>query len=476
MLAVAEPEQCFGIFADPASRRNTVTMAIVDEVIDLTMPFYEGMPTDDVGPKIWERLGYSYSRQLYQNTQSRAGRVFLTTDHTGTHIDGPLRFDPEGAPMEQIPIERFLLSARLLDLRFVGRAGLIGEVELKKAGAEQLEPGEAAVLWTGHDLYIKDPDYFWNRPQVTTEGATFLARTNAGIVAADFPGIGRPSDDRYEVKRILHRGGIMTVEQLRNLKATAGKRWHLFAAPLRIRGTAGSIIRACALVNWRAKEIVDMTLEFFLGMPTLGATPTYWSRANHTLTSHFYKGELSYLTHSMMLTEHAGTHLDVPYHFDEFGPAIHEVPLSDLVMRARVFDMTHKKPLEPIGPEDFEGAMKKNGLKLEPGDGAVVWTEHSANYYTRPDFGDHRQFITADGAKWLAESSPMAVITDLVGLDEPVDVTTPVHNAVLLGGICMLQVTTNLKQIAQGEWYVCAFPINIVQGTGAPLRAFAARA
>jgi kynurenine formamidase len=38
----------------------------------------------------------------------------------------------------------------------------------------------------------------------------------------------------------------------------------------------------------------------------------------------------------------------------------------------------------------------------------------------------------------------------------------------------MLQVTTNLAQIADGNWEVCAFPLKIVQGTGAPLRGFAA--
>ena len=95
-------------------------MRIVDEVVDLTMPFYEGMPCDDLGPKIWERLGFSYSRQLYQHTQSRAGRVFLTTDHTGTHLDGPLRFDPKGTPIEQIPLANFIRPARVLDLRGLG--------------------------------------------------------------------------------------------------------------------------------------------------------------------------------------------------------------------------------------------------------------------------------------------------------------------------------------------------------------------
>jgi arylformamidase len=451
-------------------------MRIVDEVVDLTMPFYEGMPCDDLGPKIWERLGYSYSRQLYQHSQSRAGRVFLTTDHTGTHIDGPLRFDPKGTPIEKIPLAEFIRPARLLDLRSVGRGGMIDGKALEAAGGGSLKAGDAAVLWTGQDLYVKDPDYFWHRPQLTEDGAEYLVGKKVAIVAADFAGIGRPSDDRYVVKRILHRGGCMTVEQLRNLSVVAGKTWHLFCGPLRIRGGAGSIIRACALVNWRATKIVDMTHDFFIGMPTMGAEPTYWTRANHKLTSTFYKGELSYQTHSLFLTEHAGTHFDVPYHFNEYGRAIHDYTPDELFVAAKMLDMTHKKPMEPMGPEDFEAAAKRGNVSIQPGDGIVVWTGHDKNYYTRKDFSSYRQFITADGAKWLASHKPQMVITDLVGLDEPADLTTPVHNALLHNDVCMLQVTANLGEMAQGAWYVAAFPINLVQGTGSPARAFAARA
>ena len=38
--------------------------------------------------------------------------------------------------------------ARQLDLRAIGRGALIGQNALRAAGAEALEPGEAAVLWT----------------------------------------------------------------------------------------------------------------------------------------------------------------------------------------------------------------------------------------------------------------------------------------------------------------------------------------
>ncbi|MEP9380499.1 cyclase family protein [Aquabacter sp. CN5-332] len=447
-------------------------MLTADDVIDLTMPFYEGMPTDDLGPKVWERMGYAYARQLQGGTQTRAGRLVLTTDHTGTHIDGPLRFNPQGMPIEQVPLERFLASARLLDLRSLGRTGTIDVPALMRASAGDLQPGEAAVLWTGHDRHIADPGYFWRRPELGRDAAEFLASRRPALVAADFPGLGRPGDDRFEVKRILHKAGILTMEQLRNLEALEGRIWHLYGAPLRIRGGAGSIIRACGLVNWRARGIVDLTLDLHGAMPSLGAIPQFWTRANHELTAFFSAQEVSYQTNAMMLNEHAGTHLDAPSHFDEDGLAIDDLRLSDLVARARMFDMRHKGPLEAIGAADLEAQVGRAGF--EPGDAAVIWTGHCRNY-DRADYGYHRPFITADGADWIVERKASVLVTDLVGLDEHADLTSPVHNKILLAGICMLQVTTNLGALADGGWEICAFPLKFVRGTGAPLRAFAAR-
>ena len=105
----------------------------------------------------------------------------------------------------------------------------------------------------------------------------------------------------------------------------------------------------------------------------------------------------------------------------------------------------------------------------------MVWTEHSRNY-ERPDYTHHRPFITADGAAWLAARRPGLVATDLVGLDEPIDHVTPVHNCLLRAGVPQLQVLTNLRRLANHEAYIAAFPLKLVGGTGSPLRAFAALA
>ena len=430
-------------------------MAIVDAVIDLSVPIYEGMPTDDLGPKFWVRLGHEAARKIYSDHHTREGRVFLTTDHVGTHLDGPLRFDPDGQPIEQVPLERFVRPARLLDLRTVGRRGTIGPSLLASAGGE-LQPGDAAVLWTGHDAHLTSPDYFWCRPQLSAEGAA--------------------CDDDFAVKRALHRGGVLTAEQLCNLAPLEGQRWHLAVAPIRIRGVAGSLVRAVGLVNWRASEIVDLSLNTYNGMPALGgAAPTSWTRANHRLTATFHPSGLSYQTNSMLLSEHAGTHIDSPYHFDPSGPAIEQMALDGLVVPARVLDLTHKGPLEGIGPDDFETALAKSGLQLQPGDGAVVYTEHSRNF-GRQDYTHHRPFITREGADWLARRQPGMVITDLIGLDEFVDLTSPVHNRILRAGIPQLQVLQNVDRLVGREAYVLAFPLKLVGGTGSPVRAFAALA
>jgi arylformamidase len=445
----------------------------VERVADLSVPIYEGMPVDDLGPKFWVRLSHAASRPLYRYTQSREGRVFLTTDHVGTHLDGPLRFDPEGLPVERLPLDRVIRPACLLDLRQVGRGQAIGAPELERAGAA-LRPGDAAVLWTGHDLHLRSPDYFWHRPQLALDGAEWLVNRQAGLVAADFPGLGPPSDDRYEVKRALHRGGCLTVEQLTGLATLAGAQWHLAACPLRIRGTPGSLIRAAALVGFAAREVVDLSLDIYPGMTALGgAVPTFWWRASHELTAFFHGNGLSYQTTSMLLSEHAGTHIDSPYHFDPEGAAIEAMPLDGLFLRMRMLDLTAKRPKDGIGPADLDAALRRLGEPIEPGDAACVWTEHSRNY-ERADYTSHRPFITAEGAAWLAARRPGLVATDLVGLDEPADPVTPVHNCLLRAGIPQLQVLTNLARLAGREAYAAAFPLKLVGGTGSPVRAFAA--
>lgn len=431
-------------------------------IVDLSLPIYEGMPTDDLGPKFWARKSHELGRRVYRNTQSREARVILMTDHTGTHMDAPLRFDPKGASVADVPIDRLIRPAQLIDLRSVPAGGAISVRELERS-AEGLPAGVAAVLWTGHDVERNTPSYFWRRPYLTTDGAEWLAKKGVSIVAADFPGIGGPDDSLLQAKRILQRAGILTVEQLCNLASLEHQRWYLCALPLAVQKAAGSSVRAVGLVNWHAENIVDLSHAI---------NPKSSIRASHRNTAIFSKNEVSYQSTAIIIDEHEGTHLDAPYHFDEQGLTVDALPLDGLLRRARVVDMTYKKPHEGIAKADLETAVQSSGMSIATGDAIVVWTGHSKNF-GRPDFDSNRPFITPDGTEWLIARRPSFIVTDLIGLDNHADPTDAVHNGLLRAGIPFLQVATNLHRLAEDTWHVATFPLKLVGGTASPTRAFA---
>ena len=447
---------------------------MIKDVVDLSFPIHEGMPTDDLGPKFWDRLGHAYTRQMYQDTQSRAGRVFFMTDHTGTHLDGPLRFDPKGMAIEEVALEDVILPARVFDLRHVGRGGEIGPAELEAAGV-QMGEREAAVLWTGHDLHYDQPRLLLEPAPLVAGGGGMAGRPGGTDGGRRLPrhrraqrrplrGQAHPAPERRADRRTtvqFGQGGGPGLDPGGGALADPGR--HRLALARRGPGRPAADAPHRPDVGYLQGDAV----------PRRGS-PTYWSRAPPTPSPNsFTKARFPIRPPRSSLSEHAGTHFDVPYHFDPAGGAIEDFALSDLVVPARLLDLTHKQPLEAIGADDLEKALTKSGTTIEPGDGAVVWTGHSRNYYTRDDYTTHRPFISLDGAEWLVAKKPAVVITDLIGLDPPDDMTSPIHNSLLCNGLCMLQVLTNLDALAEGAWRIAILPLNLTGGTGAPLRAFA---
>ena len=43
---------------------------MLDGVVDLSVPLYEGMPTDDLGPKFWVRISHAAARRIYIATRN----------------------------------------------------------------------------------------------------------------------------------------------------------------------------------------------------------------------------------------------------------------------------------------------------------------------------------------------------------------------------------------------------------------------
>lgn len=170
-------------------------------------------------------------------------RVSMFT-HTGTHMDAPCHV-LEGAPsLDQLPPERFVGPARMLDVRGLERVTR-GHLE---AHATLLDSRGFLLLRTGMEQHWGAPEYFGAFPCLEPEAAVWLAGLGLSGVAVDAISVDPLDATGLAVHRILLGAGLVIVENCRNLAQLPEQGFVFCAMPLPIQGADGSPVRAVAFV------------------------------------------------------------------------------------------------------------------------------------------------------------------------------------------------------------------------------------
>jgi kynurenine formamidase len=169
--------------------------------------------------------------------------VFMST-HTGTHMDAPSHFVPGQASIESIDPQRFVSDAILA--RVPKKANeLIEQSDLEHF---DIRKGDAVVLCTGWEKRFRARNYMTDNPGLSGAAAKLLARKKVSTVAIDGPSIDAGADASFTAHKILLGKNILAVENLCNLTEIPSERFTLVVAPLKIRGSTGSPVRALALI------------------------------------------------------------------------------------------------------------------------------------------------------------------------------------------------------------------------------------
>jgi kynurenine formamidase len=183
------------------------------------------------------------------------------------------------------------------------------------------------------------------------------------------------------------------------------------------------------------------------------------------------------------LSEHTGTHVDAPFHFDRTGLTIDLVAGDALLLRPyKKFDLS---PLDPapgelVGRPALEAAAERAGFRLAPGDVAIIemgWDRHWPRLggdNTHSFWGQNMPGLNEDACRYIAQAGVVAVASDTAACD----------NAVLTGeigaghghghwflprGILIVEGLRGLAEVAPSGLIV-ALPLKIKGGTGSPLR------
>jgi arylformamidase len=208
------------------------------EVIDLSLKISHSLKVFPGSPKPSLVPWNSFSAHGYDSEA-----VFMST-HTGTHMDAPSHFVPGHPSIDTIPTNRLVSESKLIRIR-KNANGLIERSELEGHG---IRPNEAVVIATGWEKRFRSENYMTENPGLSAGAARYLASKKVSLVAIDGPSIDAGSDHSFSAHKILLRKNVLIVENLCNLQKIPTTRFILVVAPLKLRGSTGSPVRALALI------------------------------------------------------------------------------------------------------------------------------------------------------------------------------------------------------------------------------------
>jgi kynurenine formamidase len=207
-------------------------------MIDLSLPLFNGMRGVTLEP----------------NT-TMADRGYNTTNahiysHAGTHMDAPRHFLEKGGPIDQVPLDKCVGPALVIDLTHKTPNSLI-TVEDVTPHESKMDKRGRLLLRTDWDRRAGQPSYRSDMPRISADLAHWLVDQEIVLLGVQTPAVAsvRPEnrDELIEVHQILLQAEIVIVESLANLDQIRQETVHFIALPLKIVGCDGSPVRAIAI-------------------------------------------------------------------------------------------------------------------------------------------------------------------------------------------------------------------------------------
>lgn len=198
-------------------------------MIDVTRPICTSMtvwPGDD-GVFV-ERV-----RSISKESASNVSRVEAGV-HSGTHVDAPLHFIPDGKSVDQLDINLFTGRVTIID---AGNEDII---------TRQMLPdtinSKAVFFKTWYSERSLDEPFDTNYAGLELEAAIHLVDLGVKVVGIDTLSIEKYKSGNYDVHRTLLGKEILIVEGL-CLKSVSPGEYNYICMPLCIKGSDGSPAR-----------------------------------------------------------------------------------------------------------------------------------------------------------------------------------------------------------------------------------------
>ena len=196
-----------------------------------------------------------------------AANNFFTAEHGGTHLDAPVHFARGAQTVDQIPVERFVGAAVVVDVVAQAERDRDHQVtvdDLLRIEREQGEiPRDAIVLvrtgfsrrWPDAEKYLgtaeggADAVRNLHFPGLHPDAARWLvANRPIKAIGIDTASIDYGQSTLYESHRVLFERNIPAFENLTALERLPARGAVVVALPMKIGGGSGAPLRAVAIL------------------------------------------------------------------------------------------------------------------------------------------------------------------------------------------------------------------------------------
>lgn len=168
--------------------------------------------------------------------------------HSGTHMDAPWHFEVNALTIDEIPLDRLMGRALVLDISHVGEHHLIRPDDFQNQ-LENVKKGDNILLKSEWSQWFGTSKYRDGLPRISKELALWFGERQINILGVEPPSVADVNnlEEVTEIHRILMENNIIIIEGLVNLTELEKTEVTLMAFPLKIKDGDGSPARVIAI-------------------------------------------------------------------------------------------------------------------------------------------------------------------------------------------------------------------------------------
>ena len=232
-------------------------------LVDLTHPFNARTLYWPNAPSTFELERLAYGRT--EGGFFYAANALSTPEHGGTHLDAPIHFGEGRQTADQIPLDRLVAPAAVIDVS--AKAAADRDYRLTPRDVLDFErrygriaPGMIVLLRTGWGRFWPDRKAYMGDdtpgdasklhfPSYGEDAARLLVQERrAAALGADVASIDYGQSTEFVVHRIAAEANVPGLENLASLDSLPPSGAIVIALPMKIEGGSGGPLRAVALV------------------------------------------------------------------------------------------------------------------------------------------------------------------------------------------------------------------------------------